>query len=89
MTRSQLLDFLDMPRDIAGRVTTMAAIFGVPEGELQRDHAEWIDLLTTCGQCRERTACAHALAHASETTPASCSFCGNHAAFEAHATHAA
>lgn len=89
MSRSQLLDFLAMPHDISDRVTAMAAIFGVPEEELKRNHAEWIDLLTTCGQCHERTACAQALAHPDETTPASCSFCGNHAAFEALAIHAA
>jgi Family of unknown function (DUF6455) len=89
MSRAQLLDFIDMPRDISDRVSAMAAIFGVPEADLKRNHAEWLDLLTTCGKCHERSVCAHALAHASEIAPSDCGFCGNHAAFEAHATRAA
>lgn len=80
MSREQVLDFVRMPRDITERVTAMGAIFGVCEADLKRDHAQWVDILSTCGHCISRGACSDALADAA-TRPADCTFCGNRAVF--------
>jgi hypothetical protein len=82
ISRAQVLDFLAMPRDIAERVTAMGAIFGVPEAALRRDHAQWVDLLSTCGHCIDRGACAKVLARGSATTGSEAPFCSNRDAFE-------
>jgi Family of unknown function (DUF6455)/Domain of unknown function (DUF1127) len=81
MSREQVLGFLRMPRDISERVTAMGRIFGVSEVELKRDHAQWVDLLTVCGHCADRAACAHLLAkgQAAQTTEAQ--FCSNSGSF--------
>ena len=80
LSRNQVVDFLHMPLDISERVTAMGAIFGVPEAELKRNHAQWIDLLTVCGHCTNRAACATALA-SDHPDPGACSFCGNRQSF--------
>lgn len=89
MTRGQVLDFLRMPTDITQRVTAMAAIFGVPEAELRRDHAQWVDLLSTCGHCASRGACSKVLELADMADPARVDFCGNATVFADLAPHAA
>lgn len=89
MTRAQVLDFLRMPQDITERVTAMGAIFGLPEAELKRDHSQWVELLTTCGHCAERGACARVLAIGDMADPAAVDFCGNRDAFLSLAPHAA
>jgi hypothetical protein len=81
MSRDQVLDFLRMPQDITERVTAMAAIFGVPEAALRRDHAQWVELLATCGHCADRGACARVLAKGSAAVGADAPFCGNGPAF--------
>jgi hypothetical protein len=81
MSRQQVLDFLRMPRDITERVTAMGAIFGIPEAALKRDHAQWLDLLSTCGHCNDRGICARVLALGSEADPAGIDFCGNRRTF--------
>jgi hypothetical protein len=88
LTRGQLHDFLRMPRDIEGRVTAMAAIFGLTEDQLKQDHGEWVDLLSTCGHCTDRAACAAVLAEGGSAHPADASFCANHQAFAGLARHA-
>ena len=88
MSREQVLDFVRMPRDITERVNAMGAIFGVSEADLKRDHAQWVDILSTCGHCTSRSACSHALADAA-TQPADCTFCGNRAVFADLASHSA
>ena len=81
MTREQILGFLKMPQDIAERVTAMGRIFGIPEVELKRDHAQWVDLLTVCGHCADRAACSHVLAKGLMAKPSEATFCGNRAIF--------
>ncbi|WP_333818185.1 DUF6455 family protein [Tabrizicola sp.] len=81
MSREQVLGFLKMPRDISERVTAMGRIFGISEVELKRDHAQWVDLLTTCGHCADRAACAHLLAKGAGAQPSEAHFCGNRAVF--------
>jgi hypothetical protein len=88
LTRGQLHDFLQMPRDIEGRVTAMAAIFGLTEAQLKQDHSEWVDLLSTCGHCTVRAACAAVLAVGASAHPAGAGFCANHDAFAGLARHA-
>ncbi|WP_136645117.1 DUF6455 family protein [Tabrizicola sp. YIM 78059] len=89
MTRAQVLDFLRMPQDITERVTAMGAIFGVPETELKRNHAQWVELLTVCGHCAERGACARVLDMGDMADPAAIDFCSNRASFLALAPHGA
>jgi hypothetical protein len=81
MSREQVLGFLKMPRDISERVTAMSQIFGVSELELKRDHSQWVDLLTVCGHCADRAACAHVLAKGEAAKPSEAQFCGNRGTF--------
>jgi hypothetical protein len=81
MSREQLLGFLKMPRDISERVAAMGRIFGVSELELKRDHGQWVDLLTVCGHCSDRAACAHVLAKGQAAQPSEAPFCGNRNVF--------
>lgn len=81
MSRDQVLDFLRMPADITQRVTAMGRIFGLPPEALRRDHGQWIDLLTTCGHCADRGACARVLALGDQAVPSQAPFCGNRDAF--------
>ena len=89
INRDQLLAFLRMPQDITERVTAMAAIFGVPQEDLKRNYPQWIDMLSTCGHCADRGACAKLLAKGSEARPAEATFCGNRGTFADLATCAA
>jgi hypothetical protein len=89
MSREQVLDFLHMPRDIDQRVTAMGAIFGLSETELKRDHGLWVEILSTCGHCADRGACAKFLARGHEAQPDEATFCGNRGAFRDLATYAA
>ena len=77
----QVLEFLRMPRDIDQRVTAMGAIFGLSDTELKRDHALWVEILSTCGHCADRTACARLLAKGAEAKPGEATFCGNREVF--------
>ncbi len=81
MTRAQLHDFLRMPQDVAERVTAMGAIFGLPEAALRRDHAQWVELLSVCGHCADRGACARVLQMGDMADPAAIDFCGNRRTF--------
>ena len=81
VSRAQVLDFLRMPRDTTQRVTAMGAIFGIPEAELTRDHAQWVELVSVCGHCADRHACAKVLAKGDAADPAQVTFCGNREAF--------
>ncbi len=86
MSREQVLGFLKMPRDISERVTAMGRIFGVSELDLKRDHAQWVDLLTVCGHCADRAACARVLAQGAAARSSEAHFCGNRTSFGALAT---
>ncbi len=88
MSREQVLAFLKMPRDIAQRVSAMGRIFGLSETELKRDHALWVEILSTCGHCADRTACARLLAKGDAAQPAEAGFCGNRTTFVDLAPHA-
>lgn len=81
MTREQVRAFVQMPHDVAKRVTAMATIFGVPEADLKRDHAQWVDLLSTCGNCAERGACSLVLAKGDQSRPEDAGFCLNRGSF--------
>jgi len=87
MSREQLLGFLKMPRDIGERVAAMGRIFGVPDVELKRDHARWVELLTVCGYCADRAACSRVLAKGDAAQPSETHFCGNRASFAAISAH--
>jgi hypothetical protein len=89
MSRDQVLAFLRMPSDINERVTAMAAIFGLSETELKRDHGLWVELLSTCGHCTDRSACAKLLALGDQARASEADFCANRGAFADLATHAA
>lgn len=89
MSRAQVLAFLKMPRDISERVTAMGAIFGLSESELKRNHALWVDLLSTCGHCADRGSCAKLLAKGKGAQASEATFCGNRGAFADIATYAA
>ena len=81
MSREQVLGFLKMPRDISERVTAMGRIFGVSELDLKRDHGQWVHLLTVCGHCADRAACARVLARGDAARSSEVDFCGNAASF--------
>jgi len=77
LSREQVLGFLKMPHDISERVTAMGRIFGIPEVDLKRNHGQWVDLLTVCGHCSDRAACARVLATGAAARPSEVEFCGN------------
>lgn len=77
MTREQLEAFVRMPHDINDRVTAMAAIFDVPETVLRRDQDQWLNLLHTCGTCKERGACKHVLERGARSRAKDAEFCLN------------
>jgi Domain of unknown function (DUF1127)/Family of unknown function (DUF6455) len=83
LSRAQVVAFTQMPSDISDRVAAMGAIFGIPEVDLKRDHAQWVDLLETCGPCSHRAACSAVLAKADQSHPSDCSFCLNRESFAA------
>ena len=89
MSRDQVLAFARMPADLTQRVTAMGQIFGVPEVELKRDHAEWVELLSVCGHCADRGACGVVLERGDLSRPADAGFCPNRGSFAAFAERAA
>ena len=86
MSRDQVQAFARMPRDISDRVKHMAAVFGISDAELQSNHEAYIDILSTCGGCRDRAKCAHLLARGTDASPLEASeFCLNAETFTARA----
>lgn len=77
VTRGQMEDFMRMPHDLDKRVTAMAAIFGVDETVLRQDHGHLIDMLQTCGHCKDRGACAQVLERGELSRPRDAGFCPN------------
>ncbi len=88
MTREQLRAFIQMPHDVGERVRHMGAIFGLSAEDLQANHDQWLEILTTCGQCRHRGECGHALAKRG-TQPDEVGFCLNAQTFAAEAAQPA
>ena len=84
MTRRQVEDFIRMPPDVPDRVARMAAIFGLSEAEVKANHAEYLELLGTCAQCRDRAACALVLAKWEIARPAEATFCPNAGTYSSH-----
>lgn len=89
MSRDQVRAFIRMPHDIGDRVKHMAEIFGITDEELHMNHESYVDILTTCGSCKERGRCSHLLAHAATARPADASFCLNAETFAAQASQPA
>jgi uncharacterized protein YjiS (DUF1127 family) len=85
MSREQVQAFARMPRDITERVKHMAAIFGLSDAELQVNHDAYLEILSTCGNCRDRTKCAHLLAQGADASPLEAEFCLNFDTFNARA----
>ena len=85
MSRDQVQAFVRMPHDIGERVKHMAAVFGISDAELQANHDAYIDILSTCGNCRDRARCTHLLAQGAEASPLEASFCLNYDTFTAKA----
>ena len=83
LSRGQLMAFLHMPHDVQDRLAAMAALFGVPEDELRRTHAGWLDLMTSCGHCTARRACSELLARGRLDSPEDAHFCPNRHEFQA------
>lgn len=83
-SREQLQRFMQMPPDVPDRVVAMGAIFGLSEGELRRDHAEWAELLETCGTCPDRASCKLVLNKGDLANPRDAAFCPNRRTFSNH-----
>jgi hypothetical protein len=77
LSRDQLRAFVQMPHDVHERLTAMAALFGVPEDDLRRDHGHWIEMLTSCGHCTDRRACSELLARGRLDSTEEARFCPN------------
>ena len=84
MTREQLRAFIQMPHDVGERVRHMGEIFGLSAEDLQANHDQWLEILTTCGHCKQRNECAHKLAKRG-TQPDEVGFCLNAQTFAAEA----
>ena len=83
MSRDQVQAFARMPHDIGQRVKHMAAIFGISEAELQVNHDAYLEILSTCGYCRDRAKCAHLLAQGADASALEAEFCLNYDTFNA------
>ncbi len=81
MTRAQVTKFALMPHDVPDRLAAMAAIFDLSAADLKRDYTAYLDLLGTCGSCRDRAACTRVLARGDLSKPADCGFCPNAESF--------
>lgn len=81
VTREQMRAFVCIPQDVPDRVLAMAEIFGIPEDQVQRDHALYLELLETCCTCGDRGACKLALAKGDLSRPGDCNFCRNARSF--------
>ena len=88
LSREQALHLAALPKDVPERVIAMARIFGVPEDELQRNRAEWMDMLQVCDTCQHLPACQHLLFLEEFAMPESAGFCPNKPVFDRHATKA-
>ena len=86
MSRAQVEAFVRMPHDVPDRVIAMARIFGLNEAEVKDNHAEWLELLETCGTCHDRGACKLVLERGELSRPQDCSFCLNAHSFDAKAS---
>jgi hypothetical protein len=89
MTRAQVIAFATMPADVPDRVTAMATIFGIPAKDLKSNRADYLELLGSCADCRQRAKCARLLDDAHHAQPAEATFCPNAALYTAQAAHAA
>lgn len=87
MSRAQVQNFARLPSDVADRVKHRAAVFGLSDAEIHSNHAAYLDLLSTCGTCRDRAQCSHVLAHAGNASPTEAGFCQNASVFAAQAAH--
>lgn len=85
ISRAQAEAFVHMPHDVPDRVLAMAQIFGLSEAEVKANHAEWLELLETCGTCQDRGACKLVLERGDLSRPHECSFCLNSHRFETKA----
>lgn len=88
MTRAQVTAFATMPADVPDRVTAMAAIFGIPADELKANRADYLELLGTCADCRQRSKCARLLNDANRAQPAEADFCPNAPVYAAQVSNA-
>lgn len=77
MSRSQLAEFISIPADVPDRIARMAAVFGIPEAELQANRADYLELLGSCHHCKDKASCSLALHKGEIRTPADATFCPN------------
>lgn len=93
VTRDQALTLATMPQDVPERLRAMAAIFGLSEDDLHRDHATWLEITETCASCGARPACKRKLEREAvfegSVLPDEVAFCPNARTYKALApTHA-
>lgn len=88
LSRDQVRAFLSMPADVTDRVGHMARIFNVPDMALRASHADYLHLLETCAECRDRASCSLALSKGDITRPADAAFCPNAPVFAARSAAA-
>ncbi len=82
ISRDQVEAFVRMPHDVPDRVAAMAQIFGLTPEQIEADHSAYMDLLYTCGRCKDRAACRTVLDRGAVSRPADAAFCLNKTAFE-------
>lgn len=81
VSRDQAAALARLPAEVPARMAAMAAIFGVTEAVLRRDHAQWVEAMETCGHCGEGVACRRMLDRArvldGSVSDADVGFCPN------------
>ncbi len=77
MTRDQLLDFVQMPKDSPERLTAMAHLLGMTQADLTANHPEYLDRVHACGHCSDRIACAKTLSDGHAINSSDVPFCPN------------
>jgi len=77
VTRTDLMEFAQMPADQAARMDRMAAIFGVVQRQLDADPDQRNDILRRCVHCGAKATCESVLEGDDRLTAAEVDFCPN------------
>ncbi|KPQ07748.1 MAG: hypothetical protein HLUCCA12_04930 [Rhodobacteraceae bacterium HLUCCA12] len=81
VSREQALNLAAMPRAIPARVQAMGRVFDLDADALQRDRAQWVNMVETCAECPHTLECRSFLSLGDFARPGAAGFCPNSAAF--------
>lgn len=87
VSREQALNLARMPKAVVDRVQAMGQVFGLGAAAMARDRAEWLQMVETCAQCRNKAQCRRFLRQNARRREGA-GFCPNRALFAGQAAMA-